>query len=448
MATAQRHTLVHRDAPLVDVRLRKGGYIIDGRPYPRVSALLEALPRPWLSRWEVNRIVDYAVSDESWRELSKKDARRALKSVPDQIRDAAAERGLRIHAAVQARLKGGSFMDLEADDEYQSVDRALKFLWQWGFKVRGVEVTVWSDHQRYAGTLDIWGEKDGELWILDWKTGSGAYVEHALQVASYKRAEYAQIDGRRRPWGESVVKHAGVVHVTPNEVTLHRVVGVEALVPILEAARTIYDWQQPTAPAGLGEPETFHFDGLEPMKEKDMPIIVSDTSNGEDFPPHPEGQFAARCIDIIDLGDVETTFQGRTKKRHRGIIRFYAGESSETGEPLWADKFVTLSLHKKASLRTFLEAWRGKKFTDEELQGFDLEVLLGVDAYIQVSHNVTPNRVYANIDSIMQRPKGVKRAPELEGYVRVCDREEHEEESHEEEAVGVGAEEDDDELPF
>lgn len=47
--------------------------------------------------------------------------------------------------------------------------------------------------------------------------------------------------------------------------------------------------------------------------------------------------------------------------------------------------------------------------------------------------NVTPNRVYANIDSVMQRPKGIKRAPELEDYIRVCDREEQAVEEHDDE---------------
>lgn len=433
---------------LVDVRLREGGYIIDGRPYPRVSAILNALPRQWLADWRVNRIVEYAVKTEAWRELARDDAARELKGVPDAIRDTASARGIRIHSAIQARLTGRPVPMLATDEERQCMDRALRFLAAWGLEVQGVEVTVWSDRNQYAGTLDIYGTRNGERWLLDWKTGTDAYVEHAIQVATYQGARWAAIGGRRVKWGP--IDRAGIVHVRPDGCTLFPVVGHRALLDVFEALRVVYDWQRPNNPNGLGEPETFSFTGFEP--EEDMSIIVS-AGNDRDFPPHPEGQWAVRCIDIIDLGKIQSTYQGRTTSRHRGILRFYAGQETEpdkNGEvlPLWIDQFVTMSLHSRSRLRKLLEAWRGQKFTDEELEGFDLEVLLGKGAYIQVSHNAGNERVYANIDSIMKLPKGVQSAPMLKDYVRVQDREPEPEEQYEDEPVGVAAGDDDSDLPF
>ena len=38
-------------------------------------------------------------------------------------------------------------------------------------------------------------------------------------------------------------------------------------------------------------------------------------------------------------------------------------------------RVYTLCLHERAALRKDLESWRGRKFTEQELDGFDLEKL-------------------------------------------------------------------------
>lgn len=153
--------------------------------------------------------------------------------------------------------------------------------------------------------------------------------------------------------------------------------------------------------------------------------IIASAGKSMNIPLHPEGQFAATCIDIVDLGDVEMTWQGQTKSRHRIYLRFYCGESFEDDDmkrrPLWIDSYFTLSLHEKGNLRPFLESWRGQKFTDGE-SGFNVANLLGVNGFIQVSHNATPDRTYANIDSIMRLPDHLDAPGTPEGYVRVKDR--------------------------
>jgi hypothetical protein len=84
----------------------------------------------------------------------------------------------------------------------------------------------------------------------------------------------------------------------------------------------------------------------------------------------------------------------------------------------------TASLSEKANLRPFLEGWRGKAFTPEELRGFDPAQVAGVPAYINVIHEPGQKNgkavVYANIASIMPLPKGMAK-PQLEGEVIVHD---------------------------
>ena len=156
-----------------------------------------------------------------------------------------------------------------------------------------------------------------------------------------------------------------------------------------------------------------------------MPIIAK-AGGGKSIPTHPDGQYGSTCLDVVDMGMVESTWQGTTKTRHRIIIRWYCGENFEaadgTVQPLWVDKWFTLSLHEHSSLRPFLESWRGRKFTEAELGGFDIETLVGAPALIQVSHNVVGDKTYANVDACIRLPKGMVAPVVPSDYVRVCNR--------------------------
>lgn len=60
-----------------------------------------------------------------------------------------------------------------------------------------LEVTVWSDAHRFAGTVDaIARAPDGRLVLMDWKTGNRIHSEAALQVAAYSKA-YEELHGER-----------------------------------------------------------------------------------------------------------------------------------------------------------------------------------------------------------------------------------------------------------
>lgn len=438
-----------RDEPRkVDVRLRDGGYIIDGRSYPRVSDILDALPREWLLKWYVKQTAEHAAKTQEWRKLTKVKAIRELKSAPDRVRDQAAERGTRIHAAIAVALSGElERPELGSDEERQCVDRALKYIKAIGFRVEGIETVVWSDRGRYAGTCDVWGRRRGsdERELLDWKSGSGVYFEHAVQIAAYMFAEHAAIGGGEMIPSRNITRGT-LVHVTRDGCTEYPIVGARALVDTFLAAREVWTAIRSDNPNGLGKPTTYHFTGFE--SEEGMPTYVSEPE-GSNIPPHPEGQFAMRCIDVIDYGDKESTFNGRTTTRRRGVLRFFGGEYDEEGHPLWVDAWFTLSLHQRANLRKFLEVWRGMAFTEDELKQFDLDTLIGAPAFIQVRQNASAatGRVYANIDTIMKLPKNVEKPPMLENYVKIRDREPEEQHEDEYEPAGVAWAEDDD-LPF
>ncbi len=119
-----------------------------------------------------------------------------------------------------------------------------------------------------------------------------------------------------------------------------------------------------------------------------MSLFASAESNGTKFPPLEPGTYLARAYGLIDLG-VQHNDQ-YDKDQHKVIIMWeFPTETVETEngtETRVLSKTYTCSLSEKANLRKDLEAWRGRKFTDEELSGFDLRKILGVPCQLSVVH--------------------------------------------------------------
>lgn len=142
-----------------------------------------------------------------------------------------------------------------------------------------------------------------------------------------------------------------------------------------------------------------------------MSLFVKSSGNG-DFEITPEGVYDARCIKLIDLGTQTQTGQFGTKSQKQIMVTWELLDNEakmQDGRPFAASQFYTASLHEKAKLRKDLEAWRGRKFTDEELEGFDLSTVLGTYCQLQIVHSTDGQ--YANVNAIMKhkgdKPEGV-----------------------------------------
>lgn len=164
---------------------------------------------------------------------------------------------------------------------------------------------------------------------------------------------------------------------------------------------------------------------LEQFLEQENKMIIAKQSpnTGGDFKLPPAGSFLARLYRIIDIGTQTTEWMGK-KKMQRKIITMFElhgedndGQPLQTAEskPLIVSKRYTLSLDEKATLRKDLEAWRGKAFTQEELDGFNLEVLLGKFCMVNVTHSTYDGKEYANIANISQVPSALKKLGEPVG---------------------------------
>ena len=153
-------------------------------------------------------------------------------------------------------------------------------------------------------------------------------------------------------------------------------------------------------------------------------MIVKDTSaGGGDFKILDPGVYAAVCTQIVGIGPQESTYQGQTSEKDKIKIRFEVpGERVEwtdadgvtTDGPMVIWGTYTASLAERAKLRAHLESWRGKKFSAEELKGFQLDKVLGAPCMITVKHNDGGDRTYANIEAIGPLMKGIDK-PVAEG---------------------------------
>jgi len=151
-----------------------------------------------------------------------------------------------------------------------------------------------------------------------------------------------------------------------------------------------------------------------------MSIIVKQTGGG-DFTPCPAGLHHGICVDVVDLGVLKVAYSGHEKQQHKIRIVWQVEDMMPSGKPYIVQKRYTASLHEKASLRKDLESWRSRPFTPAELEGFDLENLIGVNCQLSVMHDSRDGSTYANITSVVPPPRGGIRL-EPRDYVRVKDR--------------------------
>ena len=149
---------------------------------------------------------------------------------------------------------------------------------------------------------------------------------------------------------------------------------------------------------------------------------ISAKSSDSKFKPHPEGQFVAQCVDVIDLGEKVEDFQGKPKKlSHKCALVFRTGEvNAETGDLIDMSGEYTVSMGELAKLRQMLETWRGKAYKDDELDDVPLDKLEGQWALIQVDQKLSSNnRRYARIISVTPVPKQMKNSlPVVAKYER------------------------------
>lgn len=146
---------------------------------------------------------------------------------------------------------------------------------------------------------------------------------------------------------------------------------------------------------------------FETEEEEVMSLTVKDNGSS-DVIPAPEGLHIARCYAVIDLGDQHNKTYNTVSPKV--LIGWELPQQlNNQGKPFAQFQRYTASLSEKSNLRSLLEAWRGKSFEPEELQGFELKKILNQPCYLTIKHKVNPQtqKRWSEVVSICRLPANI-----------------------------------------
>jgi hypothetical protein len=143
-----------------------------------------------------------------------------------------------------------------------------------------------------------------------------------------------------------------------------------------------------------------------------MANVVSKNKNYEKC---STGLQQAVCVFVNDIGTQVSEYQGKRKELPKVIISWELRETMKEGDfagkRFMMNKYYTKSLYEMASLTKDLESWRGKKFTQEELNGFDLDNLIGANCYLNI---IATEKDTRRVSAVLPLPKEIERLmPEM-----------------------------------
>ena len=138
-----------------------------------------------------------------------------------------------------------------------------------------------------------------------------------------------------------------------------------------------------------------------------MSLIIKEQTASKISPISP-GTYQAVCYGVVDVGD---QYNETFKKASRKVIILWElpGEfidSDDGPQTRTISGTYTSSLSARANLRGMLEAWRGAEFSDEELKGFNLKNIVGVNCHLTIVHKEkNSGGVFASIAGVSKLMK-------------------------------------------
>lgn len=145
--------------------------------------------------------------------------------------------------------------------------------------------------------------------------------------------------------------------------------------------------------------------------------IKATAKGGKDFEIAPAGVHLAICTQIIHVG-----YQpgGKFGDKNEVYLQFelpdirvkWVKDGVEKEGPAIVRRKFGLSLSEKSHLRPFLESWRGRPFTKEEEDGFEITSVLGKLCQLSIIHEASGDgkKTYANISGAFGLIKDQKEA--------------------------------------
>lgn len=146
-------------------------------------------------------------------------------------------------------------------------------------------------------------------------------------------------------------------------------------------------------------------------------------SSGGNFTPCPQGSFAGRCCMVVDLGWHLEEYMGKPKKHPSKKVRIgfetptqkHVFDEKKGEEPFLVSKKWTNTDGSRGLFVPMLELWRGRKFTEEEWDKWEISKLIGAPALITIVHKPSTDgtKIYANLANIVKLPQGLECPPAI-----------------------------------
>ncbi len=186
-------------------------YWLDGKPVPGVTTILGVLDKPALPRWAAKSVAEFVADEpetvDRLRRMGRDTMVDALRRVPWEYRDKAADRGTVLHAHAEALLNDE---ETEVEAEHVAVmNGALDFLSDWEIEPVLVEFACASRKFHWAGTGDLIAKYRHPVTghrgqgVFDWKSSRRLYPETGWQLCAYGHAEFHGLDGDESPMPEA-----------------------------------------------------------------------------------------------------------------------------------------------------------------------------------------------------------------------------------------------------
>ena len=149
-------------------------------------------------------------------------------------------------------------------------------------------------------------------------------------------------------------------------------------------------------------------------------IDISDEWNN----PKP-GLHNAVLVDVIDKGLQTWDVRGKSVQAPKVRLLWEVEEKTDGGKPMLVGKNYTKSLAPNSNLRAMLRSWLGREMSEQELNNFDTDDLIGRPAQVLVKayEKHGESRVY--VEEVRKPLEDSQLQPSGE-YIRMQDRDESE----------------------
>jgi len=130
---------------------------------------------------------------------------------------------------------------------------------------------------------------------------------------------------------------------------------------------------------------------------------------GNSIEPIEAGNHHGVCVAVIDLG---TQYNERFQKEQPKVmitwelVDFPIESDNGDGFRLISREYTAV-LSEKSNLYADLISWRGRDFTPEELEGFNVKNVLGANCLVNVVNITKNNKTYSNVTTVAKLPKGM-----------------------------------------